>query len=64
MSSYAACEKGRLGYYNEIVWCSELISSSGDNDSSGGKGVVSQSDLFETAKMYNLEKVGPMLNLR
>ena len=34
--SYAACEKGRLGCYNEIVGRSERISSSGDNDSSGG----------------------------
>jgi len=31
--SYAACEKGN---WVELVRCSECISSSGDNDSSGG----------------------------
>jgi len=47
-----------------MVRCSDRITSSVYNDSSGGRwGVVSQSDLFEKAKMYNLEKVGPMLNL-
>jgi len=32
--SYAACEKE---YWVEMIWCSEHISSSGDNDSSGGE---------------------------
>ena len=57
----------KKGYWVEMVRCSERIGSSGDNDSSGGGGkdreLSARAIYLRKAKMFNMEKVEPMLNL-
>ena len=61
--SYAACEKGRLGCYNEILGCSERISSNVYNDSSGGRELSARAIHLRKKKCLIWKKVGPMLEL-